>query len=954
MSRSLATLPVLAMLCLLAMTTLPCVAATNTLVVQPVSASLQEKLAAREIQRYVYLRTGKLLTILQSDSLPAGSDAIVVARKDRPIVGNLPAANAPGPQGYLLKTTSPQGHRHLMVIGGDDVGALYGAYRFAENLGVRFYLHGDVVPDRRLARIPDVDEAGKPLFELRGVNPWGSHPFGFDAWGADDYKAVFTQLAKLRMNFLGVHCYPEVHPYAEPTVWHGLPGDFDAQGAVRSSYVSRYCNTLMGNAWCMRPKRTVDFSLGGSLLFEDDAWAPDVMRGHCPLPQTPEACNDVFNRTGAQFRDAFGFARELGVKTCIGTEAPLTFPKVLQERLKAAGKDPADPATVREVYEGTFKRIMAAHPLDYYWIWTPEGWTWRGNKPEQYAATVRDVKLAYEAKNRVDAPFQLATAGWVLGPGHDRAAFDNDLPKVIPMSAISRNTGAAKVDPAFGRVAGREKWAIPWLESDNREGLAAVQLFVGRMRRDAADALSYRCTGLMGLHWRTKILGPNVSALADAAWDQTGWNPSFGRLSAEGVAPTDGPLGGAVAAYPGRKVSGTADALLYQTCRYNFEGYDLKVPNGRYRVTLGFCEPHFDKSAERIGDFELQGKKAVEALDIFARVGKFAALDLVSEEVVVTDGWLRLRIKARQSWPCISTIVMEGDGFSRKINCGGPAYKDYEADLEVTANNSFLPCDDFYADWATANFGLAEIGDVFAAIDGRVPQVTDGGCPSGRLTPIGQPWDAVAPQFAFVDELESYRPRVQGAGNLHRFDYWLNTFKYCRSLAQLRCALANPDTDEIKRLYADAYRYLLATVNTPGGLAMVVNMESHPGWEASVAKHTGQPWPTEYQGEPRLIVPTVRTMVSEGEALTVKVIVLDNERPKAAALHWRQMGEGDYQEMPLEHVARGVYTVPMPPASTGAVEYYIQATTAKGQTLTWPPTAPCIAQTVICMPDEDR
>ncbi len=79
--------------------------------------------------------------------------------------------------------------------------------------------------------MPALDETGKPLFALRGVNPWGSHPFGFDAWSADDYKAIFTQLAKMRMNFLGIHCYPEGHPYAEPTVWHGLAGDFDAQGA---------------------------------------------------------------------------------------------------------------------------------------------------------------------------------------------------------------------------------------------------------------------------------------------------------------------------------------------------------------------------------------------------------------------------------------------------------------------------------------------------------------------------------------------------------------------------------------------------------------------------------------------------------------------------------------------------------------------------------------------------
>ena len=50
------------------------------------------------------------------------------------------------------------------------------------------------------------------------------------------------------------------------------------------------------------------------------------------------------------------------------------------------------------------------------------------------------------------------------------------------------------------------------------------QLWAGRMRCDAADALQYGCTGLMGIHWRTRILAPNVSALAKAAWDQTGWN----------------------------------------------------------------------------------------------------------------------------------------------------------------------------------------------------------------------------------------------------------------------------------------------------------------------------------------------------------------------------------------------------------------------------------------------
>ena len=47
-----------------------------------------------------------------------------------------------------------------------------------------------------------------------------------------------------------------------------------------------------------------------------------------------------------------------------------------------------------------------------------------GNNEAQYKATVADIKLAYEALTNVKAPFQLSTAGWVLGPAHDRAALD--------------------------------------------------------------------------------------------------------------------------------------------------------------------------------------------------------------------------------------------------------------------------------------------------------------------------------------------------------------------------------------------------------------------------------------------------------------------------------------------------------------------------------------------------
>jgi hypothetical protein len=756
-------------------------------------AAANVQLAAKETRRYLYLRTGRLLPI--AHRMPPGGEAIAVTTD-----ASLAAEE------YRLRTTFNGSQRLLTISGGSAIGALYGAYALAEKLGVRFYLHGDVVPDEQIPfALPSLNETRQPLFALRGVNPWGSHPFGFDAWNADDYKAVITQLAKMRMNFLGIHCYPEGHPYAEPTVWHGLAGDFDAQGRVKASYVSRYFNTLLAPAWGdYLPKKTGDYSFGGGLLFDRDDWAPLVLEGYCPLPQSPQACNDVFNRTGRQFRDAFTFAGQLGVKTCLGTETPLTIPAAVQQRAHAA---PAGAVLARSVYEATFRRIIASHPLDYYWLWTPEGWTWSGNNPAQYSGTVADIRLAIQAAKNVHAPFQIATAGWVLGPAQDRAALDRDLPKDIPLSAISRNLGYDEVDPGFARITGRQKWAIPWLESDGRNGLAAVQLFAGRTRRDAADALAYRCTGLMGLHWRTDILSPNISALAQAAWDQS-WN----------VAP-------------------------------------------------------------------IVGKRQV--------IGRTA--------------------------------------------------QDYHAD---TPRPRSAACGDFYADWARANFGRKEIGKVFAAIDGQVPASVADGCPSGSLAPDATPWSKVALRFAFIDELQTLRCRIHGAGNLDRFDYWLDTFQYHRLLAQLRCALAAANDVEITRLLADAYRHLLATVNTPGAMAMVVNLENHRGWGALLAKSVKQPWPREYQGKPRIVVPMIRNVLVRGESLALKIAVLDNKPVQSVNLVMRPLGAGPWSRVTATHINRGVWRVALP-AAEDDFEYYLEAALANGRKLVWPVTSPQFNQTVV-------
>jgi hypothetical protein len=137
------------------------------------------RLGAKELSRYLYLRTGTLPGKIDQDG------RIVVATKASALLDDAAvraAAHALGAQQYLLATTSAKGMNTWWIVGGDEIGTLYGAYRFCERLGMRFYLHGDVAPDEWLTSIPSIDETGKPLFTLRGVNPWGSHPHGFDAW----------------------------------------------------------------------------------------------------------------------------------------------------------------------------------------------------------------------------------------------------------------------------------------------------------------------------------------------------------------------------------------------------------------------------------------------------------------------------------------------------------------------------------------------------------------------------------------------------------------------------------------------------------------------------------------------------------------------------------------------------------------------------------------------------
>ena len=179
-------------------------------IVMPTDATLPEVLAAKEVRRYVYHRTGELLPLVTSETLPVG-DAVLVATQSESLVVDLnnviDYVNPPG--GFLIKSVEDEGRTVLVITGADPDATLHGAYRFAEHLGVGYGLEGDIIPDELISlSISGYDEVGVPLLETRGLLPFHDFPEGPDFWNTDDHLLVVSQMPKLGLNFIGFHNYP--------------------------------------------------------------------------------------------------------------------------------------------------------------------------------------------------------------------------------------------------------------------------------------------------------------------------------------------------------------------------------------------------------------------------------------------------------------------------------------------------------------------------------------------------------------------------------------------------------------------------------------------------------------------------------------------------------------------------------------------------------------------------
>lgn len=106
-------------------------------------------------------------------------------------------------------------------------------------------------------------------------------------------------------------------------------------------------------------------------------------------------------------------------------------------------------------------------------------------------------------------------------------------------------------------------------------------------------------------------------------------------------------------------ITGTTDPELYQNERWgNPFSYVIPSPNGTYSLTLKFAEIYFGSPGQRIFNVSVNGTQVITNLDIYAKVGNFAAYD-VTIPLTVTTGVVQIVFTSTVNEAKISAIGLK-------------------------------------------------------------------------------------------------------------------------------------------------------------------------------------------------------------------------------------------------------------------------------------------------------
>jgi hypothetical protein len=449
-----------------------------------------ERHAAAELRRYLYHLTGEPAETGGADATfqlgTVDGNAVLAALVD---AGSLVAPTVP--ESYVLRTVGST----IAVLGADPRAVRYGVYRLLETYGVRFQLGRDLLPPPRPFKLSDVDIHEAPTVGRRGLLPWHDFLCGPSGYSFPDWRRYLDQLVKLRMNTLVLHNYAGGYPgrdIDEPFM------EFTHDGVGYDGYLD---TSVDNQRWGLATTTAETMAFRAGDLMPHDVMASDAARA---TREQPDARANTFAKGKTLMRQIVSYGQSIGVDVVLGTDFDLV-PLPLAE----AGCDPLAEATLAARVDD----VVASYPmLRYLQLYYSES---HRVTTEQAIAAYRFVH-GYLA--RVAPDVTLLTGSWFQEERFgDMIA---GLPDDVVLSSLLPHDLTVKPEWGAAVAAGRQAWAVPWIEVDG--GLSEPQLAVRRMSERLPLLRDAGVQGVIGILWREQAVEVNVAYLAADAWQPAG------------------------------------------------------------------------------------------------------------------------------------------------------------------------------------------------------------------------------------------------------------------------------------------------------------------------------------------------------------------------------------------------------------------------------------------------
>ena len=152
---------------------------TAAVVLSP-APQTQEALAAQELVEHIRLISGATLPLAAVGQVAAGVVPIYLGAAAGPELDAITRAAGDNPSSFTLRVTPDR----IDIRGLSDEGTLFGVYELLEQLGVRWYIPGEmgrVIPELPSAQVNVQQTVQAPSMELRLLQPWQSQTDGWIA-----------------------------------------------------------------------------------------------------------------------------------------------------------------------------------------------------------------------------------------------------------------------------------------------------------------------------------------------------------------------------------------------------------------------------------------------------------------------------------------------------------------------------------------------------------------------------------------------------------------------------------------------------------------------------------------------------------------------------------------------------------------------------------------------------